>query len=232
MQHKKTTSFISVAAAVFVAALVISASVTATLFDRAAYGRLQDKLDLPESIGIGEAELLENYNALIDYNSVFFRGPLSFPTFPMSEAGRIHFEEVKVIFSFFQVILIVSAALLALCGFFLIRRKRFGFLAFGGILSLVIPAIVVLVMAIAGWDRFFVIFHEAFFSNDFWVFDARTDPVILILPDAFFLDCLVRIVIGIVISSVLLIICFNAKTFDFFKKISNKNFLKILTFCI
>ena len=224
MQSKKVVFVISVIAAVFVAVLVISASVTATLFDRSAYVRLQDKLDLPESIGIGEAELLENYNALIDYNSVFFRGPLSFPTLPMSEAGRIHFEEVKGIFSFFQIALIVSAALLALCGFFLVRKRQFKFLVWGGVLALAIPAVVVLIMLIAGWDRFFVMFHEMFFNNDFWVFDARTDPIILILPDAFFLNCLVRIVCGIVISSVLVIIGFNTKTFDFLSKITKKNF--------
>ena len=222
MQNKKVFSLLNIVAAILIAALVISTAVTATLFDRASYERLQNKLGLPGTIGISEEELLENYNALIDYNSVFFTGPLSFPTFPMSEAGRIHFEEVKVIFSFFQIILIVSVILLALCCIILIRKQQFRFLAAGGALSLIIPASVVLVMAVVGWDRFFVLFHEVFFNNDFWVFDSQTDPVIFILPDSFFLNCLVRIVCAIVIPAVLLIVVFSPKTLEYMQKILKK----------
>ena len=206
MKKVNSISVIGFITALLIAVLVISASVTLTLFDRGAYERLQSELGLAESAGISEEELLANYNALIDYNSVFFNGPLSFPTLPMSEAGRIHFEEVKAIFSAFQLAMILSAALTAFFCVLLIRKSYYRFLAIGGVLSLVIPAVVVCIIAAVGWDRFFVLFHEAFFNNDFWVFDARTDPVILLLPDEFFLNCLLRIVAGVVFSSVFLII--------------------------
>jgi integral membrane protein (TIGR01906 family) len=191
--------------AVIIAALVISASVTLTLFDRQAYARMEDRVDLADTIGISEEEILANYGALIDYNSIFFSGPLVFPTFGMSETGRIHFEEVKAIFLSFQITLIVSAVLTVFCCIVLFRKHRFRFLILGGILSLAIPAAIVCVMTIIGWDEFFVAFHQVFFNNDFWVFDYREDPVILILPDAWFLDCLIHIVAGIVVSSALLI---------------------------
>ena len=197
---------VNITAAILIAALVISASVTFTLFDRGAYVRMQEKLDLPAAAGVSEEELLANYNALIDYNSVFFTGPLEFPTFAMSEAGRIHFAEVKVIFSVFQIALIVSAALTVFFCVLLFRKRRYRFFALGGIFTLAIPAAVVCLMGAVGWDRFFVLFHELFFDNDFWVFDASTDPVILILPDAFFLNCLIRIVAAIVVSATLLLI--------------------------
>ena len=195
----------NIIAAVLIALLVISASVTVTLFDRSAYARLQDKLGLPGAAGVSEEELLANYNALIDYNSVFYTGPLEFPTFPMSDPGRIHFEEVKRIFSAFQVALIASAALAAWCGIVLLRKRRRRFLALGGVFAVAIPAGVLCVMMAAGWDRFFTLFHQVFFNNDFWVFDWRTDPVILILPDEFFLACLIRIVVIIVATSTFLI---------------------------
>ena len=205
MEKEQWLTPLNIAAAFLIAILVISASVTFTLFDRGAYERILDKLDLSQTTGISENEILENYNALIDYNSVFFAGPFEFPTFAMSEAGRIHFEEVKAIFSAIQIALIVSAVLTVLCCFLLIKKRRYRFLALGGILSLAIPSVVVCVMAVAGWDRFFVLFHELFFNNEFWVFDSVTDPVILILPDAFFLNCLIRIVVAVVISAALLI---------------------------
>jgi len=206
MEKEKWLFPLNILAAVFIAVLVISASVTITLFDRGAYERLQSELDLPGIAGISEQELLENYNALIDYNSVFFTGPLAFPSLAMSEAGRVHFEEVKAIFSVFQIAFIVSAVLTCILCVFLLKKRRFRFLALGGILSLAIPAAVVCVMLAVGWDRFFVLFHELFFNNEFWVFDSQTDPVILILPDAFFLNCLVRIIAAIVCSAALLMI--------------------------
>ena len=202
----KDKRILTVLAAVLVAVLVISASVTAVLFDRGAYARLQEKQEIAAYLGISEEEVLANYNALIDYNSVFYTGSLEFPTLPMSEAGRIHFQEVKAIFVAFQIALIISAVLLALCCILLILKRQFKFLTAGGILSLVIPGAVVGLMAVIGWDRFFVLFHELFFNNEFWVFDYHTDPVILILPDAFFLNCLVRIVVSILISSIILIV--------------------------
>ena len=56
-----------------------------------------------------EEEILEEYDALIRYNSLFYRGELTFPSLPMSEEGRIHFEEVKGIFDGIQILLILSA---------------------------------------------------------------------------------------------------------------------------
>jgi len=220
MQNEKMLSWINFLAAVIIAVFVISASVTFTLFDRQAYARMQERIDLPGITGFTEEEILANYNALIDYNSVFFTGPLSFPTLEMSEYGRIHFEEVKAIFSAIQIALIAAAALTALLSIMLLRKKRFKFLLFGGVMSLLIPAAVVAVMAIAGWDRFFVIFHQIFFNNEFWVFDYRTDPIILLLPDSWFLNCLIRIIIGIVAAAALLIIIPQTleKILNFIKK--------------
>jgi len=206
MKKEQWLTPLNIIAAILIAILVISATVTFTLFDRGAYARMQERINLPEAAGVSEQELLANYNALIDYNSVFFTGPLEFPTFAMSAEGRAHFEEVKAIFSVLQISMLVSAAFLSLLCVMLLRKRRYLFLALGGILALAIPAAIACVMAAVGWDRFFVLFHELFFNNDFWVFNEQSDPIILILPDAFFLNCLMRIVIAIAASSVLLLV--------------------------
>ena len=41
--------------------------------------------------------------------------------------------------------------------------------------------------------RCFTIFHEIFFDNDLWLFDARTDYMIRMLPEGFFFDMVIRI---------------------------------------
>ena len=50
---------------------------------------------------------------------------------------------------------------------------------------------------------FFIGFHHVMFSNDYWLFDPATDPVILILPDAFFLHCALAILICVLAGSAL-----------------------------
>lgn len=63
-----------------------------------------------------------------------------------------------------------------------------------GILTLIVPSICGILVAV-NWERAFVLFHEIAFSNDYWLFDPVTDPVILILPDTFFLHCAVMILL-------------------------------------
>lgn len=43
------------------------------------------------------------------------------------------------------------------------------------------------------FSRCFTIFHEIFFDNDLWLFDARTDYMIRMLPEGFFFDMVIRI---------------------------------------
>ena len=45
-------------------------------------------------------------------------------------------------------------------------------------------------LAALDFDRAFTIFHALFFpGKDNWIFDWRTDPIILFLPQAFFRNC-------------------------------------------
>ena len=62
------------------------------------------------------------------------------------------------------------------------------------------------------FHRYFMIFHEMFFTNDLWLLDPDTDLLIRMLPEGFFLDMAKRIgfiflilmVIVLVISVVIL----------------------------
>lgn len=58
-------------------------------------------------------------------------------------------------------------------------------------------AVVILLAAIISTDftKYFVIFHEIFFSNDLWMLDPSTDLLINIVPEPFFVDTAARIAI-------------------------------------
>ena len=66
-------------------------------------------------------------------------------------------------------------------GFWAAAGLGVSFLAVGGLAAL-------------DFDRAFVIFHSIFFpGKDNWIFDWRTDPIILFLPQDFFRNCAVLI---------------------------------------
>ena len=45
------------------------------------------------------------------------------------------------------------------------------------------------------FTKCFTIFHEIFFTNDLWLFDPRYDYMIRMLPEGFFADMVVRILL-------------------------------------
>lgn len=59
------------------------------------------------------------------------------------------------------------------------------------------------------FTKYFIIFHEIFFSNDLWMLDPRTDLLINIVPEPFFVDTAARIGVTYGISVLLLfVVCF------------------------
>ena len=83
------------------------------------------------------------------------------------------------------------------------------FLRSASIITVLLPVIVGILCAV-NWDAAFTLFHEIMFRNDYWIFDEATDPVIMILPDAFFLHCAVMIILLILIDSLL---CMGFRSF-------------------
>jgi len=65
---------------------------------------------------------------------------------------------------------------------------------------ILLPSLVGAAVAL-NFDAAFVIFHQLFFKNDFWLFDPATDPIILLLPDTFFLHCAVIIVLIVLLGA-------------------------------
>lgn len=184
---------------------ILSAAVVFTLNFRPLYYMDIQHFSLPENTGYSEEEIRKNYDALIDYNSAFYRGELEFPTLSMSEEGRIHFVEVKRIFVFIQAVLLPLSFIGSILGIISLKKQKPAYLKLTSVLTLALPAVLGILITL-NWDRFFVLFHKLFFNNDYWIFDAETDPVILILPDGFFMHCALMILALVVISSAVCLI--------------------------
>ena len=181
---------------------LISLTVVLTLACKPLYYLDIHALHIPETTGYTISEIKANYDAVIDYSLSFGNAPLEFPTFPMSEGGRIHFEEVKNIFNLFKYMAIFGT-LTGAAGILRQRRKQsYGYLKLTAILTVALPAIIGATVAL-NWDWTFAAFHELAFNNDYWIFDPATDPVINILPDAYFLHCAVMILVLVILGSLI-----------------------------
>lgn len=187
---------------ILITLFIISASAVFTLNFRPLYYHDISSLNIEETSGYSENVIRENYDALIDYNSVFHRGSLDL-SLPMSREGRIHFQDVKRIFDVLQILCVLSLIGSLILGIRAWKQGYRGFLKSAAVLSVFLPVIAGILIAF-NWDNAFILFHELMFSNDYWLFDERTDPVINILPDEFFLHCALLIILLILSASLIM----------------------------
>lgn len=146
-----------------------------------------------------------NFNVLTDYLTNPLSQVLAMPDFPSSASGIHHFAVVKGLFHLAQ-----GVALVTLPMFFLFWKQvvRRGFLSLyrgGLLLMLSLPLVLGLIGVFIGFDQFFTLFHQILFvGDDSWLFDPAKDPVILILPEDFFLHafllffCLYELIFGFI----------------------------------
>ncbi len=190
MSYKKSDFLLAAILTVF----LISAAIVIAVFEPFIFRIDLDLYNLGAQVGLARDAVLENYQSLIKYQSLLHSGPLVMPDFVMSQSGRIHFEEVKNIFVAIQ-LTALATGLASLIGVALALRKReYRFLNLSSYLVVVIPSLIGIV-AIGDFDRTFLFFHQLVFNNDYWIFDASTDPVIGILPEHFFYHKLILIIV-------------------------------------
>ena len=146
----------------------------------------------------------ENYDALIDWCSPFHEGELDFPTLPESASGVSHFVEVKVIFNLFFVLLFMTPLYLAGLIFMQYKRGSTSWLLASPIIVCVLPLLIGVACAI-DFNRIFVLFHQIVFNNDDWLFSPKEDPIILMLPERFFLQCALIIVGTVLLGCIVLL---------------------------
>ena len=111
-----------------------------------------------------------------------------------NEREIIHMKDVKSLVRGVYVLALVSAVYLTamvLIGFG-VQRGRFvpalaKRLAWGGGLTLIL-LVVFGIAALVGFDSVFLKFHQLSFANDFWQLDPRTDYLVRIFPQDFWVD--------------------------------------------
>jgi integral membrane protein (TIGR01906 family) len=203
LREKRFTAS-NVVAGLFLALFIFCFAVTFTLLFRPLYHGYIHGADLDEESGFTEEQLLADYEALIDYNTVFYTGELKLPNMELTKETREHFAEVKNIFDAIQ---IMTAASLLVCLLFIIhkvkKRQRY-FLWLGAAFTDGIAIFAILFLLLVGWEKTFTLFHVLMFDNDYWLIDPKQDPIITILPEGYFFLCAVVICAVIMVFSIVL----------------------------
>ncbi len=181
------------------AIFIISGSIILGLKCKSLYYYDVKKLNISDMSGFSEDEIKQNYDYLIDYNLNKNVGEFHLPTIEYSREGKIHFEEVRNIFQVIKKVFYISGIISVLGIILNIKNKSIRFLNMTSIMTILLPIITAIPLVI-NFNYFFIKFHEAVFSNDYWIFDPNIDPVINMLPQDVFFH------IGILILAIVLII--------------------------
>lgn len=195
---------------VFASALllfIITASIALPIYIRPFYYAHVEALDLPGVSGFTADRIIEAYNEILDYLTLPGR-EFSTGTIAHSESGQAHFEDCRFWFQLNGTVLLLSGICLAV--FWILRRGgRIGKLRIGRLPASSVAALTALTLltvtvflAVTDFDQAFTLFHQLFFpGKENWVFDYREDPIILVLPKRFFMNCAILIGAGILCLS-------------------------------
>ena len=187
-----------------IAILIITVSIGLPIYVRPFYYYQVDALNIEAYSGADRETIIEAYDELLDYLTIPGK---EFKTgdFKYSESGKSHFEDCKVLFDLNLYALITSliglGILLILRGndvFEMLRPFGMNVMFSSGAFTLGGFAIIGGLCAI-DFDRAFTVFHKIFFpGKDNWLFNWWEDEIIRILPQDFFMNCAILILVSIV----------------------------------
>lgn len=175
------------------------------LFNKNFYYIHINIFNLPKKTTYSIDTIKLNYNTMIDYLKPFSNKPFHLPTLQYSKQGKIHFQEVKEIFNNMSLIFIIVIIILTFILYYHYKKKDSTFLKYCAINCIIITSVTALI-GYFNFDKAFLIFHKIFFKNDYWLFDPTKDQIINILPQEFFRNCSILILIFIIIGSLSLYI--------------------------
>ena len=203
--------------------LILTFSIGFPIYFRPFYYAQIKPLELEKYSGYSFSEIKTAYDAVLNYLTIPFT-KFSTGAFKHSYEGYLHFKDCKFLFMLNFYALVISAIIVITLSVLnkkgIVKLVKFkGFLPcfYSAIIALIIPLILGTI-AVIDFDFAFTLFHTILFpGKSNWMFDYTCDPIILILPEEFFMAC------GIIIAVLVLAICISTITVCAIKKIKERN---------
>lgn len=202
----KMLRILSAICGAFVVLGIILNCVNFFCFQKSFYRQEYQKLDTAEQIGMSDADLQNATDALLDY----LRGKRDDLCVQAVVRGQqrevfnqreiLHMADVKTLYLWAMrignglLILAVAFYLWAWLGKRDIKTILSGYLQGNYVLLGLIAALGI--YAALDFNSFWTGFHKIFFTNDLWLLDPRTDILIQMVPEQFFFDLVMRIVVS------------------------------------
>lgn len=197
---------------IFIILLTITFSISLPIYIRPIYYAHIEPLNLEESTGKSETQIIEAYDEVLDYltlpNNEFSAGDFTY-----TDEQKSHFEDCKVLFDLNVVILSVS--LLGVVILIILKRKKiyefnrpFGlhFSFCCGAITFLLFAVIIGLVSL-DFNTAFNVFHKIFFyGKGNWSFLYFKYEIISIFPIEFFLNCGVIIAVSVILLSLALIV--------------------------
>lgn len=186
---KKGSKFLSLVTMLLTMLFSLSAGLALPMLWRGWYDFQIEFLGLPARTGWSPAVIREAYDQVMDF--LLFDFPFGTGQLKWSHSGMAHFADCKFLFRLDLILFAVTGAILlglilALLFFPGFRRK----FAFSPPLAAFLLTFLVLgglgIWAYLDFEGFFTAFHALLFPGKTnWLFDYRTDQIILALPEDF-----------------------------------------------
>lgn len=180
-----------------IALAVLTGSILPVLLVQGFYTVQIGPLGICEASGLTRQQAAEAFGDVMDY-CMGRRPDFAAGVLPFSAEGAGHFADVRGLFLLAVWVFVAAAGLPRLGG------RTPGFWAACGLGGLFL---LIALLAALDFDGAFTVFHSIFFpGKDNWLFDPVTDPVILILPEAFFRNCAIAIVTVLLTVCIMLVV--------------------------
>ena len=206
--HKGNT-LISILKTIFWMGFILSFSIAFPIVCRPFYYLHINFLKLPEITGYTYQQIKQAFDEMLSFG--LYGGEFSTGVLKWSESGRSHFVDCAGLFRLDFTVLFISVVGLAVCS---VLEKRTGKKqssargsGFWAGVILLVCFIMVSLYAARDFSAFFVLFHRIFFpGKSNWYFDADMDEIINILPEIYFRNCAISIVVLLMTGCVVLIL--------------------------
>ncbi|MCF6464076.1 TIGR01906 family membrane protein [Clostridium sp. Cult1] len=171
-------------------------SIEVNTFNKNIFLKSYDKHNITHATEKSKEELEEITEIILDYLKEDLDGQVLSPYFNQKEIR--HMEDVQLLFKygFFLkkitfILSILAIGILQFKG----KWKSLGISMFYGPFIWHGLFLLLLIFSMIDFNKYFTYFHVIFFDNDLWLLNPKTDLLIQMLPEEFFISIFIRIIL-------------------------------------
>lgn len=202
----------SILASILFIIMILFNSILTVAFDNNFYEAQYELLGRPQAIGISKEELMRVTGELLDYMAgrrealdtrAVIRGE---ERYVFNERETLHMVDVRNLFSKANTarnVSLIAVIAILIASYAVFSKNIFpwfskSYIAVSSAAFLVLGALYL--FAVLDFTLFWDLFHRLSFDNYLWLLDPRTDVLIQMVPEQFFYNTVMRIIIYFVIA--------------------------------